>query len=189
MAASEDVGSNTTSSTPSSTNTLKSDRRPLIAAGIVLGIGQAGFFDGIVFHQLLQWHHMFSGVKTDATIAGLKLNTIGDGLFHAFDWLMTLLGIFLLWRAGKHFDVPWSAPAFVGSLLIGCGAFNLVEGIIDHQILGIHHLKPGPNELAYDIGFLASGVLLAGVGWVILLVFDHKHQPDYGEGGRRHSLK
>jgi uncharacterized membrane protein len=140
----------------------------LIAAGIVLGIGQAGFFDGIVFHQLLQWHHMFSSIKTDATIAGLELNTIGDGLFHAFDWLMTLLGIFLLWRAGKRQDVPWSAQAFVGSLLIGGGAFNIVEGIIDHQILGIHHVKPGPNQLAYDIAFLVIGALLAGVGWVIL---------------------
>ncbi len=154
---------NVASNTQSSTN-----RQPLIAAGIVLGISQAGFFDGIVFHQLLQWHHMFTSIKSDTTIAGLELNTIGDGLFHAFNWLMSLLGIFLLWRAGKRQDVPWSAQAFLGSLLIGGGAFNMVEGIIDHQILGIHHVKPGPNELAYDIGFLAIGMLFAGVGWVLL---------------------
>ena len=159
MAISNNVASNTQDS-----NNLQ----PLIAAGIVLGISQAGFFDGIVFHQLLQWHHMFSSIKSDTTIAGLELNTIGDGLFHVFDWLMSLLGIFLLWRAGKRQDVPWSAQAFVGSLLIGGGGFNIVEGIIDHQILGIHHVKQGPNELAYDIGFLAIGVRLAGVGWVLL---------------------
>ena len=156
------------------------NRQPLITAGIVLGVSQAGFFDGIVFHQLLQWHHMFTGIKSDATIAGLELNTIGDGLFHAFDWLMSLLGIFLLWRAAKRQDVPWSAQAFIGSLLIGGGAFNIVEGIIDHQILGIHHVKPGPNELAYDIGFLAIGALLAGVGWVLLQASRQEELSDKG---------
>jgi len=37
------------------------------------------------------------------------------------------------------------------------------EGLIDHQILGIHHVKPGPNELAWDFGFL---VAVAVVVWV-----------------------
>ncbi|MCK1539441.1 DUF2243 domain-containing protein, partial [Bradyrhizobium sp. 176] len=32
-----------------------------ISAGVLLGLGLGGFFDGIVFHQLLQWHHMLSG--------------------------------------------------------------------------------------------------------------------------------
>ena len=69
---------------------LQSNRRPLLVAGIVLGLGQAGFFDGIVIHQLLQWHHMFTNVETDRTVAGLELNTLGDGLFHLFDYLLTL---------------------------------------------------------------------------------------------------
>lgn len=138
--------------------------RPLIVAGIVLGLGQGGFFDGIVFHQLLQWHHMFSSVRTDMTVAGLELNTLGDGLFHLLDWLLTLTGIFLLWRAGKRQDVPWSDQVFVGALLIGAGLFNVIEGIIDHHILGIHHLRLGPNQLLWDLSFLAVGVLLAGIG-------------------------
>ncbi len=139
--------------------------RPLIAAGFVLGLGQAGFFDGIIFHQLLQWHHMFSSVRTDMTVAGMELNTLGDGLFHLLDWTLTLVGIFLLWRAGGRSDVPWSGRAFGGALLIGAGLFNLVEGIVDHQILGIHHLKPGPHEFLWDMGFLAAGLLLAGIGF------------------------
>lgn len=142
--------------------------RPLIVAGIVLGLGQAGFFDGIVFHQLLQWHHMFSSIETDLTVAGLELNTIGDGLFHLLDWLLTLSGIALLWRAGSRADVPWSTPVFVGALLLGAGLFNLVEGLIDHQILGIHHLKPGPHQLLWDMSFLAIGATLAGIGlWMV----------------------
>ena len=39
--------------------------------------------------------------------------------------------------------------------------FNVVEGLIDHQLLGLHHVRDdlgGP--LAWDLGFLAFGVLL-----------------------------
>ncbi|MBW4619880.1 MAG: DUF2243 domain-containing protein [Cyanosarcina radialis HA8281-LM2] len=142
--------------------------RPLLLAGLVLGLGQGGFFDGIVFHQLLQWHHMFSSIETDTTIAGMELNTLGDGLFHLFDWLLTLTGIALLWRAGRYARDARSSQVFVGSLLMGAGVFNLVEGIIDHHILGIHHLKPGIHQGLWDIGFLASGLVLIGVGLISL---------------------
>lgn len=150
--------------------------RPLVTAGIVLGLGQGGFFDGIVFHQLLQWHHMFSSVKTDMTVAGLELNTVGDGLFHLFDWILTLVGIFLLWQAGKWQDVPWSGQTFGGALLVGAGLFNVVEGIIDHHILGIHHLRLGPNQLLWDISFLAVGALLVGVGLRLIQTARAKRQ-------------
>ena len=36
-------------------------QRPVVAAGIVLGAGLGGFFDGIVFHQILQVHNMLTG--------------------------------------------------------------------------------------------------------------------------------
>ncbi|MBA3481110.1 MAG: DUF2243 domain-containing protein, partial [Pirellulales bacterium] len=39
----------------------QTDRRPLIAAATLLGIGLGGFVDGILFHQLLQFHNMLSG--------------------------------------------------------------------------------------------------------------------------------
>ena len=153
--------------TPSNT---PNNRQPLIIAGIILGIGQAGFFDGIMLHQLLQWHHMFSSVKTDATVAGLELNTLGDGLFHAADWLITSAGIFCLWRALKRKDVPRSTQTLLGSILIGAGSFNFIEGIVDHQILGIHHVKPGVNELGWDLGFLAVGIILVLLGWMLVQV-------------------
>ncbi|MEG4093377.1 DUF2243 domain-containing protein, partial [Microcoleus sp. Pol12B4] len=57
---------------------------------------------------------------------------------------------------------------FLGSILIGAGLFDFVEGIVDHQILGIHHVKPGINELAWDLGFLALGVSLAVLGWMLV---------------------
>lgn len=143
-------------------------RTPLILAGICLGIGLGGFFDGIVLHQILQWHHMLSDVKPLTNRSNIDLNVLGDGLFHVFDFLMTIMGIVFLWQAGKRNDVPWSSKTFFGSILIGVGLFDFIEGLIDHQILGVHHVKPGPNEFAWDMGFLALGVLLAVIGWLML---------------------
>lgn len=81
---------------------------------------------------------------------------------------MTTVGILLLWRAGGRSEVPWSSKIFGGSVLLGVGLFDVVEGIIDHQIIGIHHVKPGPNQLAWDIGFLVLGAVLAVVGWILI---------------------
>ena len=52
--------------------------------------------------------------------------------------------------------------------IICAGLFDFVEGIVDHQILGIHHVKPGINELAWDLGFLALGLILAFLGWMLV---------------------
>lgn len=142
-------------------------RRQLITAGVLIGIGEAGFFDGIIFHQLLQWHHMFSSIETEATVAGLELNTVGDGLFHVFDWLIISVGIFLLWQLAKQ-QVQLSTQTFLGAILLGSGGFNVVEGLIDHHLLGIHHVRAGANQLVYDLGFLAAGALVAGIGWLLL---------------------
>lgn len=141
---------------------------PLVAAGVFLGLGLGGFFDGILLHQILQWHHMLSSVRPPTTVPELELNMVGDGLFEAGTWVMTIVGVILLWRAGKREDVPWSSQAFFGSILVGAGLFNLVEGLIDHQILGIHHVKSGPNELTWDVGFLVVGAILAIVGWLLI---------------------
>lgn len=53
-------------------------------------------------------------------------------------------------------------------MLAGWGAFNLVEGLIDHQILGVHHVRDdlgGP--IGWDLGFLAFGALLLGGGLLL----------------------
>ncbi|MBE9003465.1 DUF2243 domain-containing protein [Fortiea sp. LEGE XX443] len=143
-------------------------QRPLIIAGIILGLGLSGFIDGILLHQILQWHHMLSNVKPLTNDSNIDLNMVWDGLFHALDFVLTVTGIILLWRAGGRKNVDWSSETFFGSLLIGAGLFDVVEGIIDHQILGIHHVKPGTNQLAWDLGFLVFGALLVLIGWIML---------------------
>jgi len=147
---------------------VHSRRSPLVAAGIVLGLGLGGFVDGIVFHELLQWHHMLSSVRPATTVADIELNMVWDGLFEASNWLLTVVGLALLWRAGQLTDVTWSLKTFLGALFAGAGLFNFFEGLIDHQILGIHHLKPGANQLFWDVGFLASGIILICLGWILM---------------------
>ena len=48
-------------------------------------------------------------------------------------------------------------------MLAGWGLFNLVEGLVDHHLLGIHHVRAGAGQSAYDVAFLVLGAaLLAG---------------------------
>jgi uncharacterized membrane protein len=156
-------------SAPSHSHTHTHTRRGvLVAAGVLLGVGLGGFFDGILFHQILQWHNMLSSRIPPTDLVSMKTNMVWDGLFHAFTWVMTVVGLGLLWRAGQHANVPWSTRTFAGSLVLGWGMFNLVEGIIDHQILGLHHLHPGEGQLAWDIGFLVFGVLQIVAGWALV---------------------
>lgn len=148
---------------------IQSQRRgPLLAAGLLIGVGMGGFVDGIVFHQILQFHNMLSAVRPPTTVVNIEINMFWDGLFHAFTWTTTALGIALLWRAVGRPDVPRSTPALVGSMLAGWGLFNLVEGVIDHHLLNIHHVVEGAGHLPYDLAFLGSGVafLLIG-GWLV----------------------
>ena len=149
-------------------NAIASNQKLLITAGILLGLGQAGFFDGIFFHQLLQWHHMFTNVESRNTVAGLELNTLGDGIFHVVDWLLTLAGIIVLWNAVKKDDVVLSNSSLIGSFCIGAGLFNVVEGILSHHVFQIHHVKPGIHQLAWDLSFIGAGIVSIVAGWLIL---------------------
>ncbi|MFI6450455.1 DUF2243 domain-containing protein [Streptosporangium amethystogenes] len=124
-------------------------------AGLVLGVGIGGFVDGIVLHQLMGWHHMLSGwYPGDAHI-----NMIGDGLFHLGCLVAVVIGVLLLSVAR-----PGPVGELVGWMIAGWGLFNLVEGVIDHQVLGVHHVRHGPHQLLYDLGFLASGLVLLVLG-------------------------
>jgi uncharacterized membrane protein len=144
------------------------NRRPLLAAGTLLGIGMGGFVDGIVFHQLLQFHNMLSAKLPPTSIVNIEINMFWDGVFHAFTWAMTALGLALLWRAVRCREVPLSTGTFVGSLSLGWGIFNLGEGIINHHVLHLHHVTEGENHLVWDVTFLASGLVLLLVGMVVI---------------------
>lgn len=137
-------------------------------AAVLLGIGLGGFFDGIVLHQILQWHHLATsaGYPPDS-VENLELNTLLDGLFHAATYLFTLLGVVTLWRAARIDPHGWTWSKLSGGLLVGFGSFNLVEGLVDHQILGLHHVNetvPEEYWIYWDIGFLIWGLAMFAAG-------------------------
>jgi len=145
--------------------------------GIVLGVGLGGFVDGILLHQLLQWHHMLTSTNTDRigvkyyspnTVSGLEMNTVWDGIFHTVCWVSVLTGLALLYARVTHRRRQvWASRVLWGWILAGWGLFNLVEGLLDHQILGIHHVHGGPYEVWWDAGFLVLGaLLLTGGCWL-----------------------
>jgi uncharacterized membrane protein len=143
---------------------------PPRTSGLLFGLGLGGFVDGIVLHQILQWHHMVSSVEGAAptTLAGLEVNTLADGFFHLATWVLVVaasITSIAAWRQGRL------APNYsfhVGLVLAGWGVFNLVEGLVDHQLLGVHHVRDDLGApLSWDLGFLALGVLLIAGGWLL----------------------
>ena len=144
-------------------------RRPLIAAGLLIGAGLGGFVDGIVFHQILQWHNMLSARIPPVDLVSVKVNMVWDGFFHAGVWLLTATGIATLWRAGVRADREWSGRTLLGAALTGWGLFNVVEGLLDHHLLALHHVfEYTANPLPADLAFLASGVLLLIAGGLLM---------------------
>jgi uncharacterized membrane protein len=141
-------------------------RTSITAPGLLLGVGFGGVIDGVVMHQILQWHHMLSseGCCVTTSLRGLELNTVADGLFHLASIAILAIGMTLLWNRIHEGGVAWSGRQLLGLVLEGWGIFNLVEGLVDHHILGLHHVHGGPYQLAYDIGFLATGGVLVIVG-------------------------
>jgi uncharacterized membrane protein len=141
---------------------------PSQATGILYGLGLGGFVDGIVLHQILQWHHMVSDVGRYpvTTVAGLEVNVLADGLFHVGTWMLVVAASLMTvaaWRRGR-LAPNWSFH--LGLVLAGWGVFNLVEGMVNHLVLGVHHVRDdlgGP--WLWDVGFLVLGALQVVVGW------------------------
>jgi uncharacterized membrane protein len=143
---------------------------PAAAPAFLFGMGMGGFVDGIVLHQLLQWHHMLSHTAggNTKTLAGLELNTLADGLFHGAMWVLVAAAAVLAVRARRLGRLSASWRFHTGLVLAGWGVFNIVEGLINHQLLQIHHVRDdlgGP--LAWDLGFLGLSVVLVAAGWLL----------------------
>ena len=153
---------------PSPVDGATGDRR-FVVGGFLLGLGLGGFVDGIVLHQILQWHHLLTDYGGHASfprtdVRSLEANTLWDGLFHLGTWILTVVGLFVLWHE-RTVDRRSRTRSLVGLLLAGWGTFNLVEGIVDHHLLTIHHVRDDvADPLPWDLGFLALGAFLVVAG-------------------------
>ena len=134
--------------------------RGLFWPGVLVGIGIAGTLDEVVLHQLLRWHHFY-----DRSTPSVGL--ISDGLFHIFSTALLVIGVIqLVERRRTTPDPPRIALA---GILLGAGGFNLYDGTIQHKLLGLHQVRAGaPNNLPYDLAFLAIAAIIALTGALLL---------------------
>ena len=132
--------------------------------GLAAGVGLGAFVDGILFHQILQWHHFVSDDVSMTSLSGLETNTLWDGIFHAFSWMVCAAGIWMLWQAGRRGAMP-ARHVLLGAMLAGWGAFSFVDGALLHLVAGIHHLyQRGDFELGSDIIYLVASAAIFAIG-------------------------
>ena len=155
-------------------------------AALLLGVGLGGFLDGITLHQIAHWHQMLSALVPPDSVDAMKRNMVADGWFHMATWIVTVGGMFLLWSTMRGAGRLPSTRTFCGYLLVGWGAFNLVEGMINHHLLELHHVRDLPAHVPlYDWVFLVLG----GVGLIVagLLMRDDLGRPAPFTGVERRS--
>lgn len=133
--------------------------RSLLWAGGILGFALSGFFDGILLHQLLQWHHLFSLVPGEAW-RDMRNQILVDGLFHLLMYAIAAVGLWRLWRARSELREDGAGTRLLAGLLIGFGLWNVVDAVAFHWLLGIHRIRVGvADPLLYDLGWLAAFAL------------------------------
>jgi uncharacterized membrane protein len=91
------------------------------------------------------------------------VNTFWDGLFHAATYVFIAAGLAIFWRHARQEHARWSGKLLGGTLLIGWGIFNVVEGLVNHHLLGLHHVNetvPQSQWMIWDLAFLLWGAAM-----------------------------
>lgn len=126
---------------------------PWLRWGAALGFALGGFFDGILLHQILQWHHLLSLVRG---LDDLRVQVLWDGYFHALMYVIALAGLWGMWRARRRGIQAPPGAVLAGALMLGFGSWHLIDAVLSHWILGIHRIRlDSPQPLAWDLAWLA----------------------------------
>ena len=141
-------------------------RSPWVRWGVTLGFALGGFFDGILLHQILQWHHLFSLVPG---MDDLRLQVLWDGYFHLLMYVVAIVGLAGLWRAQRRGAMHWGRP-LAGAMLAGFGSWHAIDALLSHWLLGIHRIRvDSPDPLLWDLVWLVVfGIapLVLGLRWL-----------------------
>jgi uncharacterized membrane protein len=161
------------------------DRR-LVWGAAALGFALGGFFDGILLHQILQWHHLLSGVAPSETAPDLRFQVLADGLFHLLSYVLALAGLWLMWVGRDALGAVASGRHLFGWALVGFGAWHILDAVLVHWILQLHRIRMDvDNPLLWDLLWLVPfgiGVLAAGL-WLLRKPPADRGGPGRGGGG------
>ncbi|MFA9446556.1 DUF2243 domain-containing protein [Egicoccus sp. AB-alg6-2] len=154
--------------------------RSVVLGASTFGFGLGGLTDGIVLHQLLQWHHLVSARVPPDDRAALEANLFWDGVFHLSTTVVLVIGVVVLWRGWERRDRATADLAgLAGLTLIGWGAFHVVDQLVFHELLGLHDIRQGAaNPGIYNWSYFAIGLLLAALGWLVLRRWGRLGLPD-----------
>jgi uncharacterized membrane protein len=133
-------------------------------SGYLLGFALGGFFDGILLHQILQWHHLLSAINgTD-----IRFQVAADGYFHALMYVIAVAGLWLLWASRTAPSRP-PGRLLLATILIGFGAWHVVDAVLSHWVFGIHRIRmDSGSPLMWDLIWLVVfGVMPVVIGWSI----------------------
>ncbi|MHC3389386.1 DUF2243 domain-containing protein [Streptomyces lavendulocolor] len=134
-----------------------SPRRSL-TTGAIAGAAVMAAVDEIIFHQVLGWHHFYD---RSTTAVGL----MSDGLLHSAELLALVAGFFLYADLRRRRAL---APAHArAGCVMGLGAFQLFDGIVDHKLLRLHQIRYGVDVTPYDWAWNAAGLLLLLAGLLL----------------------
>lgn len=133
-----------------------------------MGISLGGFFDGILLHQVLQWHHLLSLVENPA-VQDIRTQILADGLFHVLMYFVATLGLVFLWKSRYEFSETGAGKWLLGTMLLGFGLWNVADVVLFHWLLQIHRIRVDvPNPLFWDVLWLCLfGLVFMLVGWLL----------------------
>ncbi|WP_101294714.1 DUF2243 domain-containing protein [Halegenticoccus soli] len=149
-------------SPPRSADSTSGELRKALLASGVFGFGFSGLIDVLVLHHVLQLHHLLSDVYDPTTLSGLRANLVADGLFSVGMVLVAGVGAGLLWRAERRAAAPLPVRPLAGAAVVGLGAFDLFDVIVNHTLLGLHSATDGPGY--YDPHWAAVSLLIIAAG-------------------------
>ena len=135
-------------------------------AAALIGFALGGFFDGILLHQVLQWHHLLSGLDGPGW-QDLRVQVLADGLFHLLMYVIAAVGLWLLVRSRSRLPVAGSQRRLVAYTAIGFGSWHAIDAVLSHWWLGLHRIRMDVAQpLAWDVGWLVLfGLLPVLFGW------------------------
>lgn len=114
------------------------------------GFGLGGIFDGILLHQVLQWHHLLGDSGPDPA------QIFWDGLFNIGMALALILGLGGMWRARREL-ARVTGRCVLGLGLIGFGLWHVTDAILAHWMLGLHRVRPAADSpMVWDVFWLVS---------------------------------